>query len=111
MKKLFAALLWGDGMKEDAKRREILTSKPIPLIRTSYHGIEMERVLRDLRAAQKGLVRMTAWIKAGELKVIPEKRTYELMFAIDELERFVDQLEQLRVDSVSKEGGEDKDVT
>lgn len=74
-----------------------------PLIKPRYHGIEMERLLRDLRSAQKRLVKINDWIKAKEIKVIPEKHTYDLMFAADELERFVDQLEWLRVDRVDKD--------
>lgn len=76
------------------------------LIKPRYHGIEMERLLRDLRSAQKGLVKMNDLIKAKEIKVIPEKHIYDLMFAADELERFVDQLEWLRVDRVDKDGEE-----
>lgn len=94
-------------MRKDVKRRKIPTSKAISLIKPSYHGIEMERVLRDLRSAQKGLVKMTARIKNGELKVIPKEHTDDLMIATDGLERFLNQLEWIRVDEVSEEEGEE----
>lgn len=77
-----------------------------PLIKPRYHGTEMERLLRDLRSAQKRLVKINDWIKAKEIKVIPGKHTYDLMFVADELEHFVDQLEWLRVDRVDKDGKE-----
>lgn len=50
---------------------------------------------------------MTARIKNGELKVIPKEHTDDLMIATDGLECFLDHLEWIRVDEVSKEEGEE----
>lgn len=86
--------------------RKVWVPESTSLIKPRYHGIEMERLLRDLRSALKVIVRMTAQIKSGELKVVPENHINDMIFVTDELECFVDHLECLRVDRVRKDGKE-----
>lgn len=90
-----------------ALKRKDVNNRKVPestsLIKPRYHGIEMERLLLDLRSAQKKIVRMTARIKSGELKVVPENHINDLIFVTDELECFVDNLEWLRVDKADED--------
>nr|DAO54974.1 MAG TPA: hypothetical protein [Caudoviricetes sp.] len=92
--------------RKDVNNRNVRVPESTSLIKPRYHGIEMERLLRDLRSAQKKIVRMTARIKSGELKVVPKNHINDLIFATDELERFVNNLEWLQVDRVDKDGKE-----